>query len=210
MGKNFDAILLPTGETSFGDRTFPVSQEVVSLFNSGRFGCIFVSGGYNGFSRVVPEETEADETVEYLLGRNIPKEKIYSDSQSHETIGNFTFPLLQPMAGNPKLSDFGRILVVGKKGHMWRIRDYSDLIFDKKKNNLDFRTIPGRHNDGLLTRIYHHAIMNSLRKLEDAPCAENVHRFILENHPFYSDGWYNKSLPKRKLEMSLTGLRWVI
>ena len=110
MNGNFDAIVIPTGETSFGDRTFPVSQEAVSLFNSGKFGCIFVTGGYSGFAKVVPEVTEADETVEYFLGKNIPKERLYSDSQSLETIGNFTFPLVHPTEGNPNLSDVKKML----------------------------------------------------------------------------------------------------
>jgi len=209
MNGNYDAILLPTGETSFGDRTFPVSQEAVALFNTGKFGCIFVTGGYNGFSRVIPEESEAEETVEYFLGKNIPKERLYSDSQSLETIGNFTFPAIQPIDGNPNISDFKKMLVLGKEGHMWRIRDYSDLIFARKANDVYFHTVSGRHNDGLLARLYHPAIMRALRKLKD-PCAENIHRFLLEKHPFYSERWYDKSLLRRKLEMSLTGLGWLI
>jgi len=211
MGNNYDAILLPTGETSFGDRTFPVSQEVVSLFNTGRFGCIFVSGGYSGFARAVPGESksEADETVEYLLGMNIPKEKVYSDSQSLETIGNFTFPIVQPMDENPKLSDFKKMLVLGKEGHMWRIRDYSDLIFAENRFHVNFRTVPGRHNDGLLARAYHPAVMHALGKLENRG-VEDIHKFLLDKHPFYFDNWFKKSPLRRKLEMGLTGLGWLI
>ena len=208
MNGNYDAILLPTGETSFGDRTFPVSQEAVALFNSGKFGCIFITGGYSGFAKVVPEVTEAEETVRYLLGCGVPEKKVYSDSQSLETIGNFTFPAIQPIDGNPNISDFKKMLVLGKEGHMWRVRDYSDLIFAGKMN-VYFQTVPGRHNDGLLARLYHPAIMRALRKLKD-PCAENIHKFLLNKHPFYSEGWYDKSLPRRKLEMSLTGLSWMI
>jgi len=146
MSENYDAILLPTGETSFGDRTFPVSQEVIALFNTGKYGCIFITGGYSGFSRLIPGESksEADGTVEYLLGRNIPEERVYSDSQSLETIGNFTFPMVHPAEGNPNISDFKKMLIVGKEGHMWRVRDYSDLVFAQKENQVYFYTVPGR------------------------------------------------------------------
>lgn len=212
MTETYDAILLPTGETSFGDKSFPVSQKAVDLFNSGRFGCIFVTGGYNGFSRVTPgeSESEADETAKYLFERGIPREKVYSDSQSLETIGNFTFPLVQPMEGNPNLSEFEKILVVGKEGHLWRVKDYSTLVFDRTKSTLDFHAVPGRHNDGLLARTYHHAIMHSLKKLMRNPCAEKTHSFILENHPFYSENWYSKSLTRRKAAMASTILKWVL
>ena len=208
MGENYDAILIPTGETSFGDKTFPVSQESVSLFRTGKFGCIFVTGGYSGFARAVPEVTEAEETVRYLLGCGVPEKKVYADSQSLETIGNFTFPMVHPAEGNPNLSDFKKMLIVGKEGHMWRVRDYSDVVFAGKRSDVHFRTVPGRHNDGLLARVYHPAIMRALRKLEDS-CAENIHQFLLEMHPFYSPGWYDKSPVRRKLEMSLTGLGWL-
>ena len=209
MKGNFDVILIPTAETTFGDKTFPVSQEAVALFNTGRFGCIFITGGDSGFSRLIPEVTEAEDTRRYLLERGIPENLIYSDSQSLETIGNFTFPIIHPAEGNPNISDFKKMLIVGKEGHMWRVRDYSDLVFAQKVNEVYFHTVSGRHNDGLLARVYHPAIMRALRKLEDS-CAENVHQFLLEKHPFYSEGWHDKSLFRRKLEMSLTGLGWLI
>jgi len=210
MGENFDAILIPTGETTFGDRTFPVSQEAVNLFRTGKFGCIFITGGYNGFSRAIPgkSKSEAEDTVEYFLERGIPKDVIYSDSQSLETIGNFTFPIVHPEEGNPNLSDFKKMLVVGKEGHMWRVRDYSDLVFAEQRNKISFHTITGRHNDGLLARAYHPAIMHALEKLKDTS-VESIHQFLLEKHPFYSHGWYDKSPIRRKLEMGLTGMRWL-
>ena len=209
MSENYDAILIPTGETTFGDKTFPVSKEAVNLFRTGKYGCIFVSGGYSGLARAVPEVTEAEETVRYLFGCGVPEKKVYADSQSLETIGNFTFPIVHPAEGNPNISDFKKILIVGKEGHMWRVRDYSDLVFAQKVNEVYFHTVSGRHNDGHLARDYHPAIMRAIRKLEDS-CVENIHQFLLEKHPFYFEGWHDKSLFRRKLEMSLVGLGWLI
>lgn len=205
MSKNYDAIFLPTGETTSGDHSFPVSKEVVNLFNSGRFGYVFVSGGHGGFSNVTSETiTEAEETVDYLIKNQIYGDRIYSDARPLETMGNFTFPLVDPIDGNPSLNEFERILVVGKEGHMWRARDYASLALSPAKT-VDFHTIPGEHNNGLLAKAYHEIFMKVLKDKS----VEDIHQFLTEAHPFYSKGWYDKSPSRRKLEMALTGISWL-
>jgi hypothetical protein len=111
------------------------------------------------------------------------------------------------MDRNPKLSDLGKILVIGKEDHMWRIKDYSKVAFSGLKNQIDFHTIPGRHNDGLMARVYHAGFMNALRYNQGA---RRAHEFITEEHPFYSTGWFDKPIPERKREMALTGLSWLL
>ena len=111
MDKNYDTIVIPTGEEIFGEESFPVSNEAIKLFHSGKFGHIFVTGGYNGFANAIPgiTKSEAEATVEHLVKNKIPNNKIYSDSRSLETLGNFTFPLVKPLEGNPNLSEFKKI-----------------------------------------------------------------------------------------------------
>lgn len=208
MRKNYDVLLLPTGEKVEGDGiVFPVSKMAVNVYNSGRVGCIYVSGGHGGFS-VVEDGTrsEADVTRDFLLERKIPDEKIYCDGSSLDTMGNFTFPIVNPVEGNPGLLDFGSMVVLGQEGHMWRARDYASLVFPEGKMP-DFHAIPGSHNNGVVAMGYHSAFMNALMKIRK-PDAEKVHDFLLNRHPFYSEGWYEKSPRRRKLEMVKTGVDW--
>ena len=209
MTKNYDAIILPTGETSFGDRSFPVSKEAIKLFNSGRFGCIFVTGGHMGFAEVTPgfTKSEAEDTAEYLLYKGICPEKIYSDDRALETVGNFTFPIVEPQGNNPNLNDFRNMLVIGKEGHIWRMKDYTNLVFGSDKDKIDFYSVPGNHNNGLFAKVYHSALLHALGKNRNA---EEIHDFIIRNHPFYSEGWYKKSPSERKVETALVGLDWFL
>jgi hypothetical protein len=209
--KTYDAILIPTGEERTGENAFPVSREAIRLFKfrGGRFGYIFVTGGYSGFAErgTGPGKTksEAVETAEYIAERGIPLGRLFFDSHSYETLGNFTYPEIEPIEGNPRLSEFEKILVVGKEGHMWRITDYSEIAFSGLKNEVDYHTIPGRHNDSFMTRKYHQWFMNALK---DKKGAEKAHEFLLEEHPFYSTGWYDKPILIRKIEMAARGASW--
>lgn len=211
MKKTYDAIIIPTGEPTAGEEAFPVSEQAVKLFGLGRFGYIFVTGGYGGFSKAKPGKTksEAKSTVEYLVKKGISPMKIYSDAQSRETLGNFTFPEVKPLNGNPRFSDFEKALVIGKEGHVWRMEDYVDIVFPdhNKRKKIEFIEIAGKHNDGLLTRIYHAGFMNVLRSNKGA---EKAHDILVNNHPFYSDGWYDKPVPIRKITTAVTGLNWLL
>ncbi|MGY4884783.1 MAG: hypothetical protein ACP5NZ_04365 [Nanobdellota archaeon] len=209
----YDAILLPTGETSFGDRSFPVSKEVIELFKSKNFGYIFVTGGYNGFAKLKEGPgfhiSEADDTVNFLKNNGIPPEKIYHDGRSLESIGNFTFPLVMPIYGNPTLDEFKKILVVGKKGHIWRLMDYAKLTMPPEIH-VDFDAIPGEHNNGLMAKFYHKAVMNAMYSYgANEADGARAHEFLMKKHPFYSEDWYKKSPLQRKIEMSVTGLNWL-
>jgi hypothetical protein len=210
----YDAILIPTGEERNGPNAFPVSREARALFSSGRFGCIFITGGYGGFAQIKGLNSEAEETADYLNIKGIPSNKIYTDNQSLDTLGNFTFPIVQPEKGNPNLRDFGKMMVVGKEGHIWRIIEYANIVlpgyFEDKR--IAFHDIEGNHNDGFLTRRYHKWFMKALdaelEKDKSRAPVEVAHNFLLKEHPFYSEGWFDKTPSRRKLEMALTGLNW--
>ena len=212
MKKTHDALVIPTGETTSGDKRFPVSSRAAELFKSGDYGCIFVTGGYGGFSRVMPpfSISEAKETRDYLVERGIDDEKIFYDDRSFDTVGNFTYPIVSPQVHNgkgylrvnPNLSDFEKMMIIGKKGHIWRIKDYVNLIMPSKIE-VDYFSVPGRHNNGLIAKLYHMGLMKALEKRYGKnPGAEKVHEFLMKEHPFYSEGWFEKPVLERKTEMS--------
>jgi hypothetical protein len=204
--KNYDCLLIPTGETSFGDRSFPVSHEAVRLFESGKFGCIFVTGGYNGFAKGGPgkEISEAYHTVAFLKSEGIPKDKIYSDNRSLESVGNFTFPLFKPLYQNTGLDEFDSMLIVAKEGHRWRLEDYANLVLPSKID-VNFHDIPGKHNNGLAAWLYHVSLLNALKGKVGV---EEIHNFLMEEHPFYRENWYGTPVFERKMEMGSTAIKW--
>lgn len=221
--KNYDALLLPTGETTkareeafqrgeeyspvYDVEHFPVSSEAVRLFKEGNIGHIFVTGGYSGFSPNAPGTiiSEAEETARFLSENGIYD--VYSDSRSLDTMGNFTFPTADPLPRNPNLKDFGSILVLGKEGHMKRVPSYAQFCL--AEGQYDIATIPGKHTDGFLARVYHWSFVHAMRNLPQSN-PEEAHKFLTENHPFYSEGWYEKGPTKRKLEAIVTVLGWYV
>jgi hypothetical protein len=221
---NYDAIIIPGGEERTGENAYPVTRQAISLFRLGRFGCIFVTGRYSGLSEVnAGTRTEGEETAEYLMEMGIPEEKVFYDDQSLETVGNFTFPIVSPQRGNPKLTDFRSMLIAGKKGHMWRIKDYTSVVLPQYQRagdigfyeaqiikKIGFHEVEGRHNDGLAAKVYHAGIMNALKgNVSIVGGAEEAHEFLIEKHPFYSEGWYDKRVRERKVKMALKGLSWL-
>ncbi|MCK5449351.1 YdcF family protein [Candidatus Pacearchaeota archaeon] len=210
MEKTYDVLLLPTGEPMNGNgAVFPVSREAVNIYNSGKIGCIYVTGGHGGFSIVTGEtRSEAEYTRDFLLERGIPEGRVYWDEQSLDTMGNFTFPMIKPVEGNPNLLDFNSMLVLGQEGHMWRASDYASLVLPKDKMP-EIQTVPGKHNDGLIAKVYHNAFMHALKCLKDSS-AEGVHDFLINRHPFYSKDWFEKSPSRRKIKMAKVGLGWYL
>jgi hypothetical protein len=204
--KNYDCLLIPTGETSFGERSFPVSNEAVELFNHGKFGCIFVTGGYSGFAKWGPGKqiSEAYHTAAFLKHKGIPEQKIYSDNRSLDSVSNFTFPLVKPLYQNPGFDEFDSMLVLGQTGHLWRLRDYARITLPPKID-VNFKGIPGKHNDGLMAKVYHISLMKALKGKEGA---EEIHDFLLNKHPFFSENWFGTPVFERKMNMSSTALKW--
>ena len=208
--KLYDALIIPTGEPRVGEKKFPVTDEAVRAFDTGRYGCIFVTGGYNGFATSERKKagiSQAQETAEYLVEKDIPLEKIYFDGRSLEWIGSFTFPIVCPTHKNPSLLDFDNMEIFAQEGHMWRIMDYAKLAMQGKyiEGKLGFHALLGEHNNGIMAKVYHKGIMKALR----GKCGvDEIHNFLMKEHPFYSKGWYNKSPTERKVEMGAVALSW--
>ena len=203
MTKTYDCILLLTGEN---EQKRYRSKKAIELFNKGLCGSIFVSGGQTG---LLPwrEKSEADLTVEYLLARDIPAEKIFYDGRSRETLGNFTFPAVEPIEGNPSLKKLESILLVTEEKHVDRIKRYAPKIIED--NSLDYEPVKGDYNPGLGTALYNIAILRALSHI-NAPNPELVHRFLLEEHPFYQDGWFELSIKKRKRKLMKACAKWIV
>lgn len=216
--KTFDALVIPTGETTFGDRRFPVTNEAIKEFSTGKYGCIFITGGYSGFATLWERGiiSEGKETYNYILGRGIKginSDNVYYDDQSLESVSNFTFPIVEPMYHNskynPKLDEFDNMQIIAKKGHIWRLEDYARVVMPNKfkDGKIGFYPVPRQHNNGPLAMVYHTGIMN---KIEHKNGAEEIHKFLIEEHPFYSGGWFDKSPLIRKLEMGAVGGLWLL
>jgi hypothetical protein len=215
--KTIDALIIPTGETTFERGRFPVTDEAIKLFNSGKYGCIFITGGYSGFATKERKESvsEGNETYEYIVWerRGISPRKVYVDDQSLESVGNFTFPIVKPMINpytkkdNPNFNDFNNMMIIGKEGHIWRLEDYAKITMPKKykDGNIGFHSIPGEHNNGLMAKVYHRGIMNAIK---DKNSVEDIHDFLMKKHPFYSEGWYDKPVLERKALMAAVGGLW--
>jgi hypothetical protein len=203
-----DVIIVPTGEVRRGENAFHVTKQAMELFRQDKFGYMFITGGYSGFAEKKDKEgkSEAQETFEYIINSGIPEKKVLYDDQSLETLGNFTFPIVQPKRGNPKLSDFQSMMVIGQEGHMWRIKDYANVAMgDLVNKDIYFHSVPGEHNNGLMAKVYHKGFMNALKNKLGA---EEAHEFLMKEHPFYSKGWYDKSSLTRKIKMAAVGVGW--
>jgi len=212
----YDVLVIPTGETTSCDKerekSFPVTNEAVKAFGTGRYGCIFITGGYNGFDTAERKKagiSQAQETAEYLLKKDIPLEKIYFDGRSLDSVGNFTFPIVCPAHNNPSLLDFDNMEIIAQEGHIWRIKDYVTAVMQGKyfEGKIGFRALLGEHNNGLMAKVYHKGLMNALKGKEGA---HEIHNFLITDHPFYSKGWFDKSPIERKIEMAAVGLSWFL
>src|SRR3989338_11254793 len=130
MKKLYDTILVLAGENL---KTHPRSRRAIEIFREGRAGSIFVTGGHGGFSTNPAEKTNGEYIYEYLLEQKIPENKVYCDNRSLDTLGNFTFPIIEPQQGNPKLSDLDSLLLITEKEHMERAVQYATKVLDMTK-----------------------------------------------------------------------------
>ena len=200
MTKTYDAILLLTGE----DRSKRFrSDKAIELFNKGNIGHIFITGGYSSFINNRDGLSEGAEIKEYLLNKEIKEEKIFLDDRSLDTIGNFTFPLVDPVDSNPSLKDLS-ILLVTEFYHLDRSLQCANKVLGYRPDN---EASKGLYKPTILTEIYNDALFKAIDKLETP---EQIHKFLLEKHPFYKENWFNKPVLQRKVEMAIKGFSWYL
>ena len=230
----YDALIIPTGETTFGDQSFPVTNKAIELFQSGKYGCMFITGGYSGFATKerLEEKTEEGyrksegrETYDYILKKGIKgldEKSVFYDDQSLESVGNLTYLIVEPMVNpytrerNPNPEDFDNMQVIGQEGHLWRLRDYARIVMPGNflGGEIDFYPVRGKHNDGLAAKVYHRGLMNAMshylyaNRGNDISRPEKIHDFLDNKHPFYRAGWFDKPVSERKAIMAAVGGLW--
>lgn len=220
----YDMLVIPTGETTFGDYSFPVTNKAIELFKTGKYGGIFITGGYSGFATKKRKNgiSEGKETYDYILKKGINPDKVFYDDQSLESIGKFTFPIVYPMANpstlkeNPSLLDFNNMQIIAKEGPISRVKDYANIVLPEKYigGKIDFISVPEKHNNGISAKVYHAGIMKALNdyivkdKDNHTSRAKKTYDFLIKYHPFYLDDWYDFPVLERKFIMAITGLGW--
>jgi hypothetical protein len=158
-----------------------------------------------GEIKLFRKKSDAEETADFIKGMGIPEEKVYFDGRSYEGIGKFTFPLVQPIINiNPGFQEFDSMLIFGEQGKMWKTRNYANLVL-RDVSKLDFFTVPSKQNIPFDDIVYYASIM---RALHDYGNPKDIHAFLLQEHPFYSEKWFKKSKIRRGLEIGLKGLDW--
>ncbi len=248
MKDTIDAIILPTGERTSGKGSFTVSREVVKEFKKGKYGCIFVTGGYDGFAKIAkpkyrydftvndqmrgdenPKDeeytrTEGEAIVEYLVRRGIPQDKIFLDDRALEGAGKFSFPLVKPIYGNPEFWEFDSMKVFAEKGNIGRIKDYIDTIMfnEPSKTNdellkykIGYHPVNGKDKEGIFEKFYNTGAIDAIetyisRDKQKRRFSEATHEFLINRHPFYSLGWFEKTPNERKMEIILKDAGWRI
>lgn len=201
MKSAYDVALLLAGENPYKRQR---SQHAVDLYKKGRVGNIFITGGHGGLleSPLVPPET--DRIAEYLLSHDVPEGRVFRDPRSFETLGNLTFPIVNPLPDNPSLKDISTLLVT-EEAHMPRVLECHDLILPAQA--AEYSASKGDYVPGKVTTMYQNALIRALRK-RGVKTPEEAHQFLLEKHPFYQQGWYDKPFWKRKLILVTTCLSW--
>jgi uncharacterized SAM-binding protein YcdF (DUF218 family) len=165
---------------------------------------ILISGGCYGLAQN-NGPSESDIMKEYLIKCDIPKQLIYTDSRSFETLGNFTFPVVDPIQSNPNPADFEQIFMITETEHMTRAYDLAVRVLPPKK--ITPITCIGDYQPQLGTHIYHREFLRALDTIKH-PTPEKIHNFLLQNHPHHSPNWFEKSIPRRIAEYPIHVLRW--
>lgn len=200
--EQYDTILLLTGENEKRLR----SGLALELYTNGLAEHIFVTGGYGAFAETKEGLSEAEDTKRYLNeDHGIPEHKIMTDDQSYETLGNFAMPEATPQEKNPPLSDLGNLVIVSEFEHLKRAIGCADKVL----SNYDiFSPDRSDYNNGIVQTIYHTAMMRRLRDIRE-PSPKEVKEFLMNEHPFYQNDWYSKSILERKIDTMYTVGKWL-
>jgi len=200
----YDVLFLLTGED---EKHRTRSEKAIKLFNKGNVGSIFVSGGYDGFETNPNKEPSATTIADYLNSKGkIPSNKIFLDNRSLDTIGSFAYPFADPLEKNEFIKDVNSILLVTEKNHLERAIENSLKVISPY--HLFYAASKGNYNPGILIKTYESAIRMALRDIK-YPSSKKVLKFLKEKHPFYQEGWFDKSITERKYEVGKSIVKWL-
>jgi len=210
MVRTYDTILLLAGENP---KEFPRSKRAVEIFSQGKAGSIFVTGGVWGLASP-PYISDGKRSVDYIQKKIVEEKlddllgRLFFDYSSHETAGNYTFPIENQLPGNPNLADFSKILVIIEEEHL---KERGKTLAEKTlpQNKLEYEVVKGSYKQSIVSKVYSKALLTALRHIRE-PNPKAVHQFLLEKHPFYQEGWFEKPIQQRKQELAVTCIKWLI
>ena len=181
--KNLDALLVLCGESEDHSR----SNHVNSLyFNTKRSEplSLVLTGRGSGLSPKLPEEPEAVSMQRYLSSLGIPKERMYLETKSLDTLGNMVFsrPVLDQILSGYSAKRFG---LVTDKFHMDRSMWAANRVFG---SHYSISPLPAERGTSLFGKTVECAVKNAWRfdlhgiKPGDK---ESFERYMAEKHPFH-------------------------
>jgi len=207
MEQKYDLMILLAGED---ENEFPRSRKAVEVFRSGGIGDILVSGSTGGFAETIPglEEGSHIKIADFLNLKGIPAGNIYLDWRPFETLGNFVFPYANPLQENPDPNNLETVFLT-EWGHMNRTRDCAKKVIPLEQINC--MRSPGEYGDQNLinkaiTAAYHSGLMKQTKEISHNP--HRALKFLEEEHPFYQEGWFEKSALIRKAEIIKKMITW--
>ncbi len=141
--KKVDVVIILGGGVGGTLKPSLYTKERLELFTSSRESLlqkpIIVSGRYSVWLKKKPRPTEAQVMKNYLIRKGIPKNNIFLEGKSRDTVGNayYSKQIVK------KHSDWKHILIVTTKGHTRR----SQWIFNKvfgNKYKIHFLGVPSQ------------------------------------------------------------------
>jgi len=215
MVQLFDVVILLAGESEQRFR----SKETYDILKSGRAGVVLVTGGFWGLDDYCLYLTDGKISVENLKNHDaaakthyVNEKNLFLDDRSHETIGSLVYPLAKPHVDLDLekdltfLKDAREIAIVTNTAHMISAHPLTMKTFP------EYATIypicsPGPTKETRSEKVYNTALFQRLAKIPDHE-PELLLKFLLEEHLFYSDGWFDKSVFRRQFELGRLCIKW--
>lgn len=180
------------------------SKHALDLYSRGVIGRIYISGGYGGLRPDIPTKTECQEIADYLISKGVSSRRIYQDPRPLDTLGNFAYPLGEPLPGQPNLNDLS-ILVITERLHMDRALECARSVSPGK--TFAHSHCFGDFTPRFGTEVYQTSLMTGLRRF-GATNPQEALAFLKTNHPFYQPRWFEKPVWLREAIMSQRVLTW--
>lgn len=203
--KNYDLIVLLAGE----DPTTRLrSKNVLKMFKTGRFGDVLISGNTGGTSKSIPSVSKAEETARFLEKKGIPVKNLFPDGRGLDTYGDLAYPFSsESLPGNPTLDDVDSLVLVSEVGHLWGAGALLSARRVLPKGRFTYAVSEGKFNPGFLDRQYRQSLERAIKCMPEHS-GDTILQFLKDEHPFYQEGWFDKSTPARYVTMGLAMAKW--
>lgn len=203
--ENHDLAFLLTGENE--NERFR-SNHLLDIFRKGNIGHVFISGGRGAESRDSLTYIESTDirTANYLNMKGIPHDRIYIDGRSLETLGNFAFPVYDPIDGNPNFNDLKSFLLVTEKNHMERALQCAEKVIPESK--IYYSVSEGDYKKRPEVEALNWAMLDRRLRHIKEPSPKEVYKFLKKEHPVYQEGWHDKPRLIQYGELLDTMFKW--